>query len=52
MLVVGTAQLQFEHEIVEMRPESFVNIPAHRRPRIEWSDPFQITIWLAIHYTV
>ena len=51
LLVKGAARLMFEGgEPIDLRPGSFVNIPAHRRHRVEWTDPTQPTIWLAIHY--
>jgi cupin 2 domain-containing protein len=50
LLIAGTARLQFESEVIEMKPGSFLNIPAHGRHRIEWTDPDQPTIWLTIHY--
>jgi cupin 2 domain-containing protein len=36
---------------VEMMAGSYLNIPAHRRHRVEWTDPQQPTIWLLIHYS-
>ena len=52
LLVSGAARLRFEgEEPVEMAPGSYVNIPAHRRHRVEWTHPEQLTIWLAIHYS-
>jgi cupin 2 domain-containing protein len=51
MLITGAARLQFEGEPpVEMTAGSFINIPAHQRHRVDWTDPDQPTIWLAIHY--
>lgn len=50
LLVTGSARLQFEDEIVEMRAGSFVNITAHRRHRVDWTDPEQPTVWLAVWY--
>jgi cupin 2 domain-containing protein len=50
LLVAGAARLQFEDEVIELKPGSFVNIPAHRRHRVEWTNPLEPTIWLAIHY--
>ncbi|MGE0606596.1 MAG: cupin domain-containing protein [Pirellulales bacterium] len=47
----GAARLKFEDEVMEMRPGDFVNIPAHRRHRVEWTTPDEPTIWLAVHYT-
>jgi cupin 2 domain-containing protein len=51
VLVKGAARLRFEgEEPIELRPGAFVNIPAHRRHRVEWTDPLEPTIWLAVHY--
>jgi cupin 2 domain-containing protein len=51
LLVKGVARLMFEgEEPIDLRPGSFVNIPARRRHRVEWTDPDQPTVWLAIHY--
>ncbi len=51
LVLKGAAQLRFEgEEPIELRPGMFVNIPAHERHRVEWTDPQEPTIWLAIHY--
>ena len=52
VLLKGAARLRFENadEPIEMLPGSVVNIPAHQRHRVEWTDSTQPTIWLAIHY--
>jgi cupin 2 domain-containing protein len=50
LLVAGAARLEFENELVEMSPGSFLSIPAHRRHRVQWTDPNQPTVWLAIYY--
>jgi cupin 2 domain-containing protein len=50
LLVAGAARLQFETETIEMVAGSFVNIPAHKRHRVEWTDPAQTTIWLTVFY--
>jgi cupin 2 domain-containing protein len=51
LLLKGAARLRFEgEEPIELRPGAFVNIPPHRRHRVEWTDPHEPTIWLAIHY--
>jgi cupin 2 domain-containing protein len=52
LLISAAARLRFEgEEPVEMRAGSFINIPVHRRHRVEWTDPNQPTIWLAVHYS-
>jgi cupin 2 domain-containing protein len=33
-----------------MEPGDHVHIPAHRRHRVEWTDPAQATVWLAVHH--
>src|SRR3954453_10969940 len=51
LLLSGAARLLLEgDEPLDLRPGSFVNIPAHRRHRVEWTDAGQPTIWLAVHY--
>jgi cupin 2 domain-containing protein len=52
ILLGGNAGLLFEGEteVCVMRPGDYVHIPAHRRHRVEWTDPGQKTVWLALHY--
>ncbi len=52
VLLSGAARMVFEDraEPVEMTAGSWVNIAAHRRHRVEWTDPTQNTIWLGIFY--
>lgn len=50
LLIQGAARLRLDDEVVELKPGDFLNIPAHRRHRVEWTSPDQQTIWLAIHY--
>src|SRR4051812_20741879 len=51
LLLNGAARLRFEgEEPLDLLPGHFVNIPAHKRHRVEWTDPARPTVWLAIHY--
>lgn len=52
VLLSGAAELQFENEAAPHRmvPGDWINIDAHRRHRVNWTDPSQPSIWLAIHY--
>jgi cupin 2 domain-containing protein len=52
VLLTGSASLRFEDESKarDMRPGDFVLIPAHRRHRVERTDPNVKTIWLALHF--
>lgn len=52
ILLKGSACLLFESNNAEiiMKPGDYVNIPAHKKHRVEWTDPEEETIWLAVHY--
>jgi len=51
LLVAGAARLTLEGDrTIDLRPGAFVEIPARRRHRVEWTDPTGPTIWLAIHH--
>jgi cupin 2 domain-containing protein len=51
LLVSGAARLRFDDDCqYELRAGDYVNIPAHRRHRVDWTDPGGPTIWLALHY--
>ena len=52
MVLQGTAGLQFEGEDAArvLRSGDFVQIPAHVRHRVAWTDPAGPTVWLALHY--
>jgi cupin 2 domain-containing protein len=51
-LLTGSAGLRFEDEpeLRVLRPGDYLLIPAHRRHRVEWTDPAGPTVWLALHY--
>ena len=50
IVLKGAARLRFKDGEVEMRPGSFVNIPARRKHRVEWTTPDGPTVWLAVFY--
>jgi cupin 2 domain-containing protein len=52
LVLTGAARLRFEGDDrpVEMKPGDWVNIPAHRRHRVEWTTPDEPTVWLAVFY--
>lgn len=52
LLLKGRAGLRFdgEKDIRVMKPGDWLIIEAHRKHRVEWTDPRQETIWLAVHY--
>ena len=44
------AYSKVDKEIVFMKSGDYINIPAHKKHRVEWTDPKEETIWLAVHY--
>lgn len=50
MLVRGAAQLRFsDGREVNLRAGDCIDIPAHVKHRVAWTDPDQNTVWLAVH---
>ena len=52
IVLKGNAKLQFEHEPAArtLSTGDYVFIPARKRHRVEWTEPQQPTIWLAVHF--
>jgi len=52
LLVQGSAglRLEGEEELVTLKAGDYLNIGAHVKHRVEWTDPDCETIWLAVHY--
>jgi len=52
LVLAGAARLRFADEPEErlLGPGDWVEIAAHRRHRVEWTDPAQPTVWLAVFY--
>lgn len=50
MVLRGAAKLQIEDDLIELKPGDYINIPAHRRHRVEWTTPDKPTVWLAVFY--
>ena len=52
LLLAGAALLRFadEPEARLIGPGDWVEIAAHRRHRVDWTDPAQPTVWLAVFY--
>lgn len=52
MVLEGAGTVAFEDgRAVTLRKGDYLNIPAHARHRVAWTEPDQPTIWLAIHYS-
>ena len=52
MVVAGAASILIEGEAEprQLKAGDHLNIPAHTRHSVAWTDPSQPTIWLAVHY--
>jgi len=51
MVLQGHGILEFENGIdQEMKAGDSINIPAHTRHRVKWTEPNEETIWLAVFY--
>ena len=46
----GAARLRFEEHVIELEPGDYVDIPAHKKHRVEWTTPDEPTVWLAVYY--
>jgi cupin 2 domain-containing protein len=52
ILLSGSAGLLFEdeEEVFIMNAGGYVHIAPHQRHRVEWTDPEEKTVWLALHF--
>jgi len=52
LLLKGSAGLLFEgtDDVLTLKPGDYVNIPAHLKHRVEWTDPTTETVWVAVMY--
>ncbi len=52
VLLKGKATLEFEQppSLVTLNPGDYIQISAHVKHRVTWTDPNQKTVWLAIHF--
>lgn len=50
LVVQGAARLRLGDDVIAMGPGDFLDIPAHRRHRVEWTTPDEPTIWFVVFY--
>ena len=52
IVLQGAARLIFEGDAksIELRAGDHVDIPAHKKHRVEWTTPQEPTVWLAVHF--
>lgn len=51
IVLKGAARLQFEDGMVEMKVGDFINIPAFKKHRVDWTTPDEPTVWLGSSVT-
>ncbi|WP_318435968.1 cupin domain-containing protein [Photobacterium leiognathi] len=53
IVLEGKAEITFDNdEIVTLEKGDHLHIPAHKKHRVSWTDPKQLTIWLAVFFDV
>lgn len=51
MVLKGEGVIAFEDEPeIRLVAGSYIDIAAHKKHRVSWTDPNNETIWLAVHY--
>ena len=52
ILLKGKAKLKFydQSELVELSPGDYLNIPAHRKHRVEWTSSEESCVWITVYY--
>jgi len=51
IVIQGGATISFENEKdVNLTTGDYINIPAHQKHRVAWTDKNTQTIWLAVYY--
>jgi cupin 2 domain-containing protein len=50
IVLKGAARLQFEDAMIEMKVGDFINIPAFKKHRVDWTTPDEPTVWLGVRY--
>ena len=51
LVLKGEATLLFsDGSSIKMKTGDFIDIPEHKKHKVEWTDPKIETIWLAVYY--
>jgi cupin 2 domain-containing protein len=52
MVIKGKAKLKFfeQEGLIELNEGDYIDIPSHKKHRVEWTDPENETVWLAVFY--
>ena len=49
-LLKGSAELEFENQVVQLKEGDYLNIPARTKHRVTKTSKNPKAIWLAVHY--
>ena len=51
VVLSGAATIHFDDGLeVQLKAGDYIDIAAHKRHKLSWTDPDVETIWLAVHY--
>ncbi len=51
LVISGSATLEFENgSVCRLSAGDYLNIPAHCKHKVTWTDPAVVTLWLAVFY--
>ena len=51
IIIAGSAIIGFDDKpSVTLKTGDYLNIPAHQKHKVAWTDPDVETVWLAVHY--
>ena len=51
IIIAGSAIIGFDDKSsVTLKSGDYLNIPAHQKHKVAWTDPDVETVWLAVHY--
>lgn len=52
VLLAGAARLEYpDGRTYRLQAGDWLEIPAHEKHRVAWTDPGADTVWLAVHYS-
>ncbi|GJM06546.1 MAG: cupin [marine bacterium B5-7] len=52
ILLQGAAELTFEDEQTSrLNAGDYLHIPAHCKHRVSWTEPTEVCVWLAVHFS-
>jgi cupin 2 domain-containing protein len=51
IVLKGSGRIVFEDGIeIQLNSGDYLNIPVHSKHKVKWTDPNNVTVWLAVFY--